>query len=85
MANREREMKRDERDRFRKAMSKARSGGRDGGQRKLGRESARCCWREQQRDGERVTTLFKWIDCNSNESLDSLLSLLKCGGVVTEV
>ena len=36
--NRQRQVKMDERERFRKAMAKARSGGRDG-QRKLGRES----------------------------------------------
>ena len=38
-ANREKEIKREERERFRKAMAKARNGGRDGSQRKLGRES----------------------------------------------
>lgn len=38
-ANREKDIKREERERFRKAMAKARTGGRDGSQRKLGRES----------------------------------------------
>ena len=38
-AGREKKDKRDERERFRKAMLKARSGGKDGDQRKLGRES----------------------------------------------
>ena len=38
-ANREREAKRDERERFRKAMLKARNGGKHGDQKKLGRES----------------------------------------------